>query len=143
MLLPLGVPESVVVTGADRTSAWPVVEAAAKKHALEIEADQRAHLGIFYRSDHFSFARAGVPAFSIAPGMRIKGQPADYARKALQRFNDTAYHTPQDELRPEWDFRGFAVLGAFALDVAKDIANAEALPKWKAGDEFERKSVKP
>src|SRR5581483_349309 len=65
MILPLGVPESVVVTGADRTTAWPVVKAAAERNHLEIEADERAHLGLFYRSDHFSMAQAGVPAFSI------------------------------------------------------------------------------
>jgi hypothetical protein len=75
MILPLGVPESIVVTGAERTTAWPTVKAAAEKNHLEIEADQRAHLGIFYRSDHFSMARAGVPAFSVAAGMKIKGKP--------------------------------------------------------------------
>ena len=84
MILPLGVPESVVVTGAERTTAWPAVKAAAEKNHLEIEADQRAHLGIFYRSDHFSMAQAGVPAFSVAAGMKIKGKPKDFASKAMQ-----------------------------------------------------------
>ena len=107
MILPLGVPESVVVTGADRTTALPAVKAAAEKNGLEIEADQRAHLGIFYRSDHFSLARAGVPAFSIGTGMKIKGKPKDYAVKAMKEFNDTAYHSPQDEFREDWDFRSF------------------------------------
>jgi Zn-dependent M28 family amino/carboxypeptidase len=136
MILPLGVPESVVVTGADRTTAWPTVKAAAAKHHLEIEEDQRAHLGIFYRSDHFSMARAGVPAFSIGTGMKIKGKPADFARQAIQEFNDKRYHSPQDEVRPDWDYSGLAVLGAFALDVARDIANADRLPTWNPGDEF-------
>lgn len=72
MILPLGVPESVVVTGAERTTIWPTVKAAAGKNRMEIEEDQRAHLGIFYRSDHFSLARAGVPAFSVGIGMKIK-----------------------------------------------------------------------
>jgi Zn-dependent M28 family amino/carboxypeptidase len=136
MILPLGVPETVVVTGAERTTAWPAVQAAAKKNHLEIEADQRAHLGIFYRSDHFSMAQAGVPAFSVAAGMKIKGKPADFARKAVQEFNDKVYHSPQDELKPEWDFSGFVVLARFALDVARDVANADGLPTWNAGDEF-------
>jgi hypothetical protein len=126
----------VVVTGADRTTAWPTVKAAAAKHHLEIEEDQRAHLGIFYRSDHFSMARAGVPAFSIGTGMKIKGKPADFARQAIQEFNDKRYHSPQDEVRPDWDYSGLAVLGAFALDVARDIANADRLPTWNPGDEF-------
>jgi len=136
MILPLGVPESVVVTGADRTTAWPLVKAAAEKNHLEIEPDQRAHLGVFYRSDHFSLARAGVPAFSVGAGMKLKGKPADFARKAMQEFNDKAYHTPQDEVRPDWDYSGFATLGGFALDVARAAADADRLPTWNPGDEF-------
>jgi hypothetical protein len=136
MILPLGVPESVVVTGAERTTAWPAVRAAAARHGLAIEADQRAHLGIFYRSDHFSMARAGVPAFSVSPGMKVKGQPRDFALKAYKDFNDYAYHSPQDEVRPDWDFAGFVTLARFSLDVARAVADAERLPTWNPGDEF-------
>ncbi len=136
MILPLGVPESIVVTGAERTTAWPSVKATAEKHKLEIEPDQRAHLGIFYRSDHFSMARAGVPAFSVGAGVKIKGKSPDAVRKALQEFNDKAYHSPQDEVQPDWDYTGFVVLAGFALDVARDAANADRLPTWNPGDEF-------
>jgi Zn-dependent M28 family amino/carboxypeptidase len=136
MILPLGVPESVVVTGADRTSTWPAVKAAAEKNHLEIEADQRAHLGIFYRSDHFALAQAGVPAFSVGAGMKIKGKPEGFARKAFEEFNDKVYHSPQDEFDPEWDFAGFVVLARFALDVARAVADADRLPTWNPGDEF-------
>jgi Zn-dependent M28 family amino/carboxypeptidase len=136
MILPLGMPESVVVNGADRTTAWPTVKAMAAKHGLEIEPDPRAHVGIYYRSDHFSLARAGVPAFSIAAGTKLRGKSADHARKAVQEFNDQRYHSPQDEVRPDWDFAGFEVLARFALDVARDVANADQLPTWNPGDEF-------
>ena len=136
MILPLGVPESIVVNGAERTTAWPIVKSVAEKHRLEIEADQRAHLGIFYRSDHFSMARAGVPGFSVSSGMKIKGKPADFARKAMQEFNDKAYHSPQDEVRPDWDYSGLAVLAQFAVDLAREVANADRLPTWNPGDEF-------
>jgi len=136
MILPIGVPESIVLTGAERTTAWPTVKAVAKKHKLEIEDDQRAHLGIYYRSDHFSMARAGIPAFSVGGGMKIKGKPADFAPKAMQEFNDKAYHSPQDEVQPGWDFSGFVILADFALDVAREVANADRLPTWNAGDEF-------
>lgn len=142
MILPLGVPESVVVTGAERTTAWPTVQAAARKNGLEIETDQRAHLGIFFRSDHFSMARAGVPAFSVAAGMKVKGKPGDFARKALREFNDKAYHSPRDEMQPGWDFSGFPVLGRFALDVARAVADADRLPTWNPGDEFRPARVK-
>lgn len=136
MILPLGVPQSVVVTGADRTSIWPTVKAAAEKNHLEIETDQRAHLGIFYRSDHFSMARAGVPAFSVGSGMKVTGKPNDFATKAHKDFNDKAYHSPQDEFQPDWDFSGFVKLAEFMLDVARDVANTNQLPTWNVGDEF-------
>jgi Zn-dependent M28 family amino/carboxypeptidase len=136
MILPLGVPESVVVTGAERTTAWPAVKAVADRLRLQIEPDPRAHLGVFYRSDHFSLARAGVPAFAVRTGTKLKGKPADFARQAMQEFNDKVYHTPQDEFRPEWDFSGFEVLGRFALGVAREVADADRLPTWNPGDEF-------
>ena len=138
MILPLGVPESVVVTGADRTTAWPIVKSVAAKNRLEIEADKRAHLGVFYRSDHFSMAQAGVPAFSISSGTKITGKPPEFALNALKEFNDKAYHSPQDDFKPDWDFAGFVVLARFALDLARDVANADQLPTWNPGDEFRR-----
>lgn len=136
MILPLGVPESVVVNGAERTTAWPAVQAAAKKHHVDIEPDPRAHLGTFYRSDHFSMAQAGVPAFSVTAGMKIKGKANDFVSKAYKNFNDTAYHSPQDEIRPDWDFSGFVTLARFTLDIARAVANAPELPTWNPGDEF-------
>ena len=105
-----------VAAGADRTTVWPIVKGVAEKNRLGIEADPRAYLGTFYRSDHFSFAQAGVPAFSVASGTKITGKPTDFASKAINEFNEKTYHSPQDDLKPEWDFSGFAVLARFALD---------------------------
>ena len=134
----LGVPQSVVVTGADRTSIWPTVKAAAEKNHLEIEIDQRAHLGIFYSSDHFSMARSGIPAFSVAAGTKITGKPNDFATKAHKDFNDKAYQSPQDKIQPAWSFSVFVVLAEFMLDVARDAANSDRLPTWNVGNEFRR-----
>ena len=137
MILPLGVPESVVVTGAERTTAWPTVKAAAEKNHLEIEADQRAHLGIFYRSDHFSMAQAGVPAFSVGGRHEDQGQ-ADGLRPQGDCRSSTTRPTTRRRTRcsADWDFSGFVVLARFALDVARDVANADRLPTWNVGDEF-------
>ncbi len=136
MILPLGVPESVVVNGAERTTAWPTVQSAARKQHLEIEPDKLAHLGMYYRSDHFALARGGVPAFSVYPGEKLKGKPPDFFRTKFQEFVDKVYHSPQDEFREDWDFSGFPVLLRFGLDVARDAANADGLPTWNPGDEF-------
>lgn len=136
MILPLGVPEALVTNGAERTTVWEAVQAVAKKNKIEIQPDQRSHLGVYYRSDHFSFARAGVPAFSIGNGSKMRGKADDFVAKAAQEFNDKAYHTPADEFKADWDFAGFEVIGQFALDLAVEVANAPKLPTWNAGDEF-------
>lgn len=137
-ILPLGIPESVVVSGAERTTAWPMIQAQAKKHGLEIEPDKNAHLGFFYRSDHFALARGGVPAFSVFPGEKIKGKPAEFARKAMADYIAKIYHSPSDEYRDDWDFSGYPALLSFAFDVAREAANASALPTWAPGDEFRK-----
>ena len=136
MILPLGVPEALVTNGAERTTVWDAVQTVAKANKIEIQADQRAHLGVYYRSDHFSFARAGVPAFSVGNGSKMKGKADDFVAKAAKEFNDKEYHTPADEFKADWDFAGFEVIGKFALDVAVEVANAAKLPTWNAGDEF-------
>jgi Zn-dependent M28 family amino/carboxypeptidase len=135
-ILPLGVPKSVVLSGAERTTAWPMIQQIAKKHSLDIEPDKNAHLGYFYRSDHFALARGGVPAFSVFPGEKIQGRPADYASKAQADFIAKVYHTPFDEYKEDWDFSGYLALMRFAYDLAVEAANAETLPTWNVGDEF-------
>lgn len=136
MIMPLGIPEMIVLNGSERTTIWPAVQNVAKKAGLEIEPDPRSHLGIFYRSDHFSMARAGVPAFSVAAGSKLRGKPADLSKKVMQEFTERRYHTPQDEVQPDWDFSGFPVVGQFAIDLAIDVANMDKLPNWNKGDEF-------
>jgi Zn-dependent M28 family amino/carboxypeptidase len=118
------------------------VQEIARKHHLAIEPDKMAHLGFFYRSDHFALARGGVPAFSIAQGERIQGKPADYARKAAEHFIAKVYHTPADEYSDDWDFAGFPVLVGFAFDLARALADAPGLPTWLPGDEFRAARVK-
>ncbi len=135
-ILPLGVPESVVVSGAERTTAWALVQEVARRHKLAIEPDKNAHLGYYYRSDHFALARGGVPAFTVFPGEKIQGKPADFAAKANADYTAKIYHTPFDEFHEDWDFGGYPALLRFAFDVAWESANAKSLPTWNAGDEF-------
>jgi len=133
---PLGIPESVVVSGAERTTAFPLVQDVARQHKLAIDPDKLAHLGMFYRSDHFALARGGVPAFSVHAGEKLQGKPADFVTKVVAEYIAKFYHAPSDEYREEWDFRGFPVLIRFAFDVGRAVANADGLPTWVPGDEF-------
>ena len=73
-------------------------------------------------------ARAGMPAFSVAAGMTLKGKPVDFAKKACQEFTEKAYHTPQDEMRPDWDCAGFAVLARFIDLQLDDLRCRKGLP---------------
>jgi Zn-dependent M28 family amino/carboxypeptidase len=136
MILPLGEPESIVVSGAERTTAWPMVQSVARDMNLTIEPDRRAHLGLYYRSDHFALAKGGVPAFSVSIGEGVKGKPRDLFQRKYQDFVDRIYHSPQDEFQEDWDFRGFVTLVRFAMAVGRGAAEANDLPTWNPGDEF-------
>jgi len=79
---PIGVPESVNVTGAERTTFFPMVEKTSKAFGFEIQPDAEPGAGHYYRSDHFSLARAGVPAFSINTALKFAGHPPNGARRS-------------------------------------------------------------
>lgn len=136
MVSPIGEPESIVINGSERTTAWKTLQDAAARSSLTIEPDQRAHLGTFFRSDHFALARGGVPAFSVARGDKVKGQPSDFTKKLSADFIANTYHTPNDKYKEEWDFAGYPILIRFALDAAREVANAPELPTWQPNDPF-------
>ena len=135
-ILPLGVPESVVISGAERSTAFPMIQKIAKLNGLEIEPDKMPQQGFYYRSDHFALARGGVPGFSIFPGEKVQGKPADYARKEMEKFISKVYHTPEDQYHADMDFSGYPRLIQFAIDIGRSAANAKSLPTWNEGDEF-------
>jgi TonB family protein len=136
-LPPLGVPEEVEVTGAERTSFYPTVEATAKEFKLTIRPDARPEAGHYYRSDHFSLGRVGIPAFSISEGMKYQGHDAAWGLAEAKEFVEKRYHQPADEYKPEMDFRGDAIMAAFGYALGLKAANADTVPRWLPGDEFE------
>ncbi len=135
----LGVPEEVNVTGAERTTFFPVVQRTAREFGLTIVPDSQPAAGHFYRSDHFSLARAGIPAFSINEGDKYQGHDRAWGVQQGQDFVDNRYHSPADEYRPDMDFRGDAVMGRFGMALAWLAANQPAKVEWKPGEEFGRR----
>ncbi len=99
---PIGMPESVNVTGAERTSFYPIVEKTAKAFGFEIQADAEPGAGHYYRSDHFSLARAGVPAFSINTGVKFAGHPPEWGRAQAEDYTAKRYHNPAMNIRRPW-----------------------------------------
>jgi Zn-dependent M28 family amino/carboxypeptidase len=135
---PFGEPEQLVVTGAERTDVYPVVEKVARDFHLAIQPDGHPEAGHFYRSDHFSLARVGVPAFSVNEGVLFKGHDLAWGEEKQREYVANRYHQPSDEYKPEMDFTADAKLARFGLVLGWEIANAPRVAGWQAGDEFEK-----
>jgi Zn-dependent M28 family amino/carboxypeptidase len=133
---PFGPTKDIEVTGADRTTVWPVVHEAARQMHIMIAPEAHPEQGEYYRSDHFSLAHAGVPAFSIEQGTDYAGKPPEYGKRIFEEYNDKHYHQPSDEYKDDWNFGGMEEVAEFARRIATTVANQEMLPTWKAGDEF-------
>src|SRR5205807_5578917 len=103
---PLGAPQEVEVSGAERTTFYPVVEAMAKEFRLAIRPDARPEAGHFYRSDHFSLARVAVPSFSINEGMKFKGHDEAWGIAQDKEYTEKNNTQPSDKSRPAMDLTG-------------------------------------
>jgi len=139
---PLGAPEEVEVSGAERTTFYPSVEATAKEFRLAIRPDARPEAGHFYRSDHFSLARVGIPSFSINEGMKFKGHSESWGLEQDREYVEKHYHQPSDEYHPEMDFVGDSAMARFGFALGWEAASAQKLIGWQHGDEFEAARVK-
>jgi Zn-dependent M28 family amino/carboxypeptidase len=139
---PLGAPEEVEVSGSERTTFYPTVQALAKDFRLNIRPDARPEAGHYYRSDHFSLARVGIPAFSVNEGMKYKGHDVAWGMQQADEFTAKHYHQPSDEYHPEMDFTGDAAMARFGFALGWQAANMPNLVGWEKGDEFEAPRMK-
>jgi Zn-dependent M28 family amino/carboxypeptidase len=135
---PLGSPEEVEVSGAERNNFYPTVEAMAKEFRLAIRPDSHPEAGHFYRSDHFSLSRVGIPAFSVNEGMKYKGHSTQWGMQQAEDYTNNHYHQPSDEYSPEMDFTGDAVMARFGFALGWAAASQPKLIGWQSGDEFEK-----
>ena len=137
MLLPIGMQKEVNVNGAQRTSFYPKVESTAKRFDLALVPDPRPEAGSYYRSDHFSLSRVGIPAFSIDAGSLYEGHDRAWGVAQEKDFNENHYHNFSDEFDPKWDFHGDAKLVRFGMDLGWQVISEPGTIRWNAGDEFE------
>ena len=135
-ILPMGMPQSVNVTGAERTSFYATVEKTAAAFGFEIQADAEPGAGHYYRSDHFSMARAGVPAFSINTGVKFAGHPPEWGKALHDEYTAKRYHQPGDEYTPEMDFTADAAMARFGFALGWQALTAGSTVSWQPGDEF-------
>jgi Zn-dependent M28 family amino/carboxypeptidase len=139
---PIGEPQEVEVSGAERTTFYPWVQATAKEFRLAIRPDARPEAGHYYRSDHFSLARVGIPSFSVNEGTKFKGHNESWGTAQNDDYTKLHYHQPSDEYHPEMNFVGDAAMARFGFALGWEAAGLSHLIGWQKGDEFEAARVK-
>lgn len=120
-----------------KSSLDAVAERVARSQGRSLKPDQFPDRGYYYRSDQFSFARIGVPALYFSEGTDFVGRPADWGRQQIEQWELTKYHQPGDRLEDSWSFDGMIEDARLDMLCAWLIAAADAMPRWKPGDEFE------
>ena len=133
---PHGRTSDIVVIGNGASTIDDIGVAVAKEQGRTVLPDAQPEKGSYYRSDHFEFAKVGVPAYYPKPGRDFIGQPADYGQKLADLYTANDYHKVSDEVRPDWTFEGAAQDAAFMFAVGRRIANDSRWPEWKPGNEF-------
>ncbi len=123
--------------GYGKSSLDTVVERAVALQGRTVGGDQFPDRGYFYRSDQFSFAKIGVPAVYLDDGTDFIGQPEGWGVAQIEHWEAVDYHQPSDELNDGWNFDGMIEDARLAFYISLTIAEADAMPTWNAGDEFE------
>jgi len=133
---PLGRAKDVEVIGFGASDLEDLLTAAAKSQKRTLTADLRSEAGYFYRSDHFNFAKAGVPALYIKSGTMLRDKPEGTGKAMVDDFYATRYHKPDDEYSESWDVTGSIEDLRLLFEVGVRVANAETWPEWREGNEF-------
>ena len=132
-----GATEDIEMIGYGKNTLTAVAEAAAERRGRRLEPNARPELGLFYRSDHFSFARVGVPAaYFKAGGDFVERRSAK--RRVKASYTTVRYHQPNDEFDSRWDLTGAVDDTRLILECLLHTANADEAPAWAPGDEFEK-----
>ena len=136
--------KDVPVIGLGKSSLDDWIRAIAEMQGRTVVPEAYPDKGSYYRSDHLSFARMGVPSAYVDVGTEVLGRPSGWGRKQQQAWEDAHYHQPTDDLQPDWNFEGALEDTQLLFLLGAKVANAPHAPAWRPGDEFEaarRKSL--
>jgi Zn-dependent M28 family amino/carboxypeptidase len=139
----LGRTRDLNVLGDTKSSLGPQLAARLKPRGMRITPEDFPERGAFYRSDHFSFAKLGVPAVSIGEGTDFVGRPKGWGTEQGEDYTSHRYHQPSDAYKPTFDLTGAVQLSNIVLDFAKLLATDPSWPTWNKDAEFARKARKP
>ena len=135
----LGPTSDFIPLGAERSTLKDVVDHVAKEMNLRVSPDVRPEQGSFFRSDHFPFAKAGVPSISLKEGNEYVGHPKEWGEEQFKAYNTAHYHQPSDEMRDSWNFNGMIQSAEIALAIGRHISDMPEKPHFNPGDEFAKK----
>jgi hypothetical protein len=138
----LGRTRSVEIIGRGKSSLEDLLGLAAARQKRVLVDEAFPDRGFYYRSDQLNFARIGVPALYFRSGVDVIGKPEGWGREQRLRWEATHYHQPSDELDASWDFSGAVEDAALAFWVGAAAAEADEMPRWRAGDEFEARRTR-
>jgi Zn-dependent M28 family amino/carboxypeptidase len=141
-LNPWGATRDIEVVGYGQTTMEDDLEKVAMAQGRVIRPDSEPQKGRFYRSDHFEFAKVGVPGLYIKGGVDVIGKSAGYGKQKLDEYTERDYHKLTDEIKPDWDFSGAVQDLRLLVEVGLAVANGETVPGWKEGSEFRSKAAK-
>jgi Zn-dependent M28 family amino/carboxypeptidase len=132
----IGRVKDVTMNGVERTSFYPTAQRITKALGIRIVPDQEPEQGHYYRSDHFSLSKVGIPAFSVDPGHEVVGKSAAWGKQQTDDYRENRYHQPSDEFDPNWDWSEGVQMSQLGFWLGYDAANAATMPNWNTGDEF-------
>ena len=126
----------ITVIGMGASDLDDYLTTAAKAQSRTLVPDPESEKGFYYRSDHFNFAKVGVPALYADTGVTFIGKDAAYSKTKRDEYTANDYHKPSDQIKPDWDLSGAVDDAHLLMAVGYNVANAERFPEWKAGNEF-------
>src|SRR5258705_3925324 len=127
----LGLTHDFIPLGAERSTLQTVVYDVAGERGMRVSPDTRPEQGSFYRSDHFPFAKVGVPSISLKEGDDYVGRPKGWGAEQFKAYNTAHYHQPSDEYSDSWDFRWMIQEAELALAIGRRIADMDQMPRFK------------
>ena len=134
-----GKTKDISVIGLGASDLDDYLRQAAQEQGRTITPDPEPEKGFYYRSDHFNFAKQGVPALDPDSGVEYIGKAPEWGRSKREEYTAKDYHAPSDQVKPDWDLSGAAEDAQLLMAVGYRVANADRLPEWKPGNEFKAK----
>ena len=134
-----GKTKDLIVVGKGNSELDLVLEYAAAQDGKYLIPDAEPEKGFYYRSDHFAFAKQGVPALYVDGGLDVVGKGKDYGHKKKDEYTNIDYHAVSDEIKEDWDFSGMVEDARILFRVGYAIGQHSEWPQWSEGTEFKAK----